>query len=301
MGSGVAVAFALAGIDVVCLTRSESSRAALEERVAAAVDVQTRAGLIDEFAAARAARRITYVSSIAEAVREADVVVESVAEDVPLKQEVLAEIAEHAPRTAIITTNTSSLSLEQLQHVVPQPERFAGLHWFLPAELVEVVEVVRAPATSDATVGVLLALGETIGKKCIEVHVPVPGFVVNRLQYALLREAHSLVAGGVCSADDVDLALTHALGPRWCAVGPLLSMDLAGLDVHLAVARQLFPELSVDIEPPARVAEAVLRGDLGAKSGRGLHGEYDSSRLGDLTDRRAAVIAGLRASRTEDR
>jgi len=130
-----------------------------------------------------------------------------------------------------------------------------------------------------------------------------PGFVANRLQYALIREAYALVDEGVCDRRAVDAAVTAGLGARWAAVGPFESMDLAGLDVHLAVARRLFPLLSASPAPPPALGGFVEAGDLGVETGRGLRGGYSPDDAAALTHRRAATLlalTGLRAGSAPD-
>ena len=138
---------------------------------------------------------------------------------------------------------------------------------------------------------------EQLGKAPVVVRRDVPGFVVNRLQYALLREAYALVDAGVCSFADVDRAVTHGLGARWAAIGPFETMDLAGLDVHAAVAENLWPELSREAEPSPTIARAVESGALGVKSGRGLRGNYGPEDAAALAARRERVLRGLSSLR----
>jgi 3-hydroxybutyryl-CoA dehydrogenase len=134
---------------------------------------------------------------------------------------------------------------------------------------------------------------ERLGKAPVVVRRDVPGFVANRLQYALLREAYALVDAGVCSFADVDRAVTHALGARWAAIGPFETMDLAGLDVHAAVAANLWPELSRSSEPSPAIQEALDAGALGVKSGRGVRGAYEPADAAALQARRDRVLRGL--------
>jgi 3-hydroxybutyryl-CoA dehydrogenase len=135
---------------------------------------------------------------------------------------------------------------------------------------------------------------EELGKAPIVVRHDAPGFIVNRLQYALLREAYALVDAGVCSFADVDRAVTHGLGARWAAIGPFETMDLAGLDVHAAVAANLWPELSNTTEPSPAIAKA-------RESGRGLRGADSPEALAALRDRRDRVLRGLRTLRGRPR
>jgi 3-hydroxybutyryl-CoA dehydrogenase len=133
------------------------------------------------------------------------------------------------------------------------------------------------------------------GKIPVPISTEIEGFIANRLQYALMREAYALVEGGICGLADVDKVMRACLGPRWAGVGPFEAMDLAGLDVHLEVARRLFPVLSNASEPPRLLERLVAQGALGTKSGSGLHGDYDESTIGEARERRIAALVALAA------
>ena len=157
--------------------------------------------------------------------------------------------------------------------------------------------VTMMPGTASSVVETLRTWLAALGKTPVVLRHGVPGFVANRLQYALLREAHALVAAGVCSWADADLAVARGLGPRWAAVGPFQSMDMAGLDVHLAVAGALFPGLAADTAPPQALARLVEAGHLGTKSGRGLLGGYPAERQEALTRQRDVTLRLMPAVR----
>lgn len=241
--------------------------------------------------------RIRLTTEAGPGLAAADVVVETIREDLGDKVALLRRIGSQVRPDALVTTNTSSLDLAALAGAVPHPERFAGLHWFNPADLVELVEVVPASATAPAVVETLRTWLAGLGKAPVVVHRAVPGFVANRLQYALLREAYALAAAGVCTLADADLAVVAGLGPRWAAIGPFQSMDIAGLDVHLAVARALFGDLATDAAPPGRLAGLVDAGHLGVKSGRGLLGDYPPDRQESLTRMRDAMLRTIPLAR----
>jgi 3-hydroxybutyryl-CoA dehydrogenase len=265
MGAGIARLFAEAGASVRLCARRESSLEAARSRLG---DVQ-----------------VELTTSAGEALAGAELVIETIVEEVEPKRAVLTRAEELGSPDAILTTNTSSLPLSALAGVLRRPERFAGLHFLNPPELVELVEVVGGEHTAPETLETLADWMEQLGKAPIVLRKDVPGFVVNRLQYALLREAYALVDAGACTFADVDRAVTHGLGARWAAIGPFETMDLAGLDVHAAVATNLWPELNNDSEPSPSLAQAVERGSLRAI-------EPDS-----LVARRDRVLRALRAAR----
>jgi 3-hydroxybutyryl-CoA dehydrogenase len=275
MGAGIARVFAEAGASVRLCARRESSLEAARPRLG------------------EAAERVRLTTSVDDALDDAELVVETIVEAAEPKRAILAQAEECASPDAILTTNTSSLPLAALAGALRRPERLAGLHWLNPPELVELVEVVGGEHTAPGTLDVLVDWARQLGKAPVVVRRDVPGFVANRLQYALLREAYALVESGVCSFADVDRAVTHGLGPRWAAIGPFETMDLAGLDVHAAVAANLWPELSRGIEPSPAIRYALETGALGVKSGRGLRGEYEPADADALVERRDRVLRGL--------
>jgi 3-hydroxybutyryl-CoA dehydrogenase len=278
MGAGIARVFADAGASVRLCARRESSLEAARPRLGEHAD------------------RVRLTTSHDEALEAAELVIETIVEELAPKRDLLVR-AELAAPDAILTTNTSSLALAPLAAALHRPERFAGLHWLNPPELVELVEVVGAEETSPETTKTLVDWMEQLGKAPVVVRRDVPGFLANRLQYALLREAYALVDAGVASFEDVDRAVVHGLGSRWAAIGPFETMDLAGLDVHAAVADNLWPELESGHEPSATIAEVLETGALGVKNGRGVRGDYDERAAETLKERRDRVLAGLRALR----
>ena len=198
------------------------------------------------------------------------------AENLEAKRGALAAAQSSLTDDGLIVTTTSSLPVQELAAGLADPGRFAAWHWFYPADLMALVEIVPAERTSDATVERLRRWSRQLGKQPIVLHRDAPGFIANRLQYALLREAWALVRDGVCAFEDVDLAVTAGLGARWAAIGPFAAMDLAGLDVHAAVCEQLFPALEAGSEVPPALSELRSAGAAGAKGGAGILGAYSA-------------------------
>ena len=234
--------------------------------------------------------RIT--SDLDDALDGAELVTEAITEAVEPKRAVLARALERCP-DAIVTTQTSALNLDDLA----RGARFAGWHWSNPPDLMDVVEICPGAETDPAVIERLIAITEALGKAPAVLRWPVPGYLLNRLQYALMREAWNLVESGVCDFADVDRALTHGLGLRWAAIGPFEVQDIAGLDVHLAVASSLMPVLEGQREPPAALQQMVAAGDRGTSTGRGLRGDYDEARTAELTARRERVMQAVKAAR----
>lgn len=269
MGAGIARIFAEGGASVRLMARHQASLDSARERLGEA--------------------EVRLTTSLDEALADADLVVETIVEQAEPKRDVLVRAEALVSPEALVTTNTSSLPLAAFEGALLRPERFAGLHFLNPPELVEVVEIVGGERTARKTLDTLAGWMEGLGKAPVVVRRDVPGFVVNRLQYALLREAYSLVDSGVASFADVDRAVTYGLGARWAAIGPFETMDLAGLDVHAAVAANLWPELANTTEPSETIAQTL-------ESGGALRGDTAPEVLKARRDR---VLRGLKALRED--
>lgn len=175
---------------------------------------------------------------------EAALVIESITEDLSEKRALYAGIEPWCPPDAIIATNTSSLRVADLADALDRPDRFAGLHFLKPAHLTGVVEVIPGPATDGATVEVLRGLAEQMGKAPLVVRADEPGFIWNRIQFAVLRECLHMLELGIADAPDIDAAVSDGLAPRWVAAGPLATADLGGLRTFALVSAQLNPHLA---------------------------------------------------------
>ena len=292
MGAGIALAFALGGSAAAMVARRQSTLDAAWRRIEASAGALARAGRVP---AGREALlgRITGTTDLAGADLGVDLVVEAIGEDAAAKRRLYQLIGPRLAPSTIVGTCTSSLPLAGLATALGRPEQFIGYHWFNPPELIGLVEIVPTAQTAAQVTDRVEEFSLAIGKQPVRVAADVPGFIANRLQYALIREAYHLVSAGVCTPADVDRVVTAGLGPRWAVVGPFLSMDLAGLDVHRAVAEQLFPQLSVGTAVPPMLTALTEAGALGAKAGRGLLGRYDEQRVRSAVELRARVLLAL--------
>jgi len=200
-----------------------------------------------------------------------EAVIEAIPEVLAPKQALFAELVRRAPRTALLTSNSSAIPISAIGAGLETRERMFGLHYFMPAHLVPLVEVVHSEASDPARAEELAAFMRTTGKVPVHVRRDIPGFLANRLQHALCREAFALVEAGVASAEDVDLAVRYGFGFRFIAAGPLLQRDHAGLDVHCSAAATMYPDLAANREPSRELRDAVAAGRLGMKTGRGIY------------------------------
>jgi 3-hydroxybutyryl-CoA dehydrogenase len=293
MGAGIALAFALAGSASTMVARRQPTLDAARRRIEESVGLLIGAGRVPDGDRAAVLGRIAGTTDLDGADLGADLVIESVAEDMAAKRQLYRAIEPRLGPATILGTCTSSLPLAGLAAGLARPGQFIGYHWFNPPELIRLVEIVPAGQTAAEVTDRVEAFSLAIGKQPVRVAADVPGFIANRLQYALIREAYHLVSAGVCTPADVDRVVTAGLGPRWAAVGPFLSMDLAGLDVHRAVAQQLFPHLSASTAVPPMLTALTEAGTLGVKAGNGLLGRYDEQRVHAATELRARVLLTL--------
>jgi 3-hydroxybutyryl-CoA dehydrogenase len=262
MGRGIAQVFACAGHEVRITDPFAEVRASLLDRVAADI---AAIGLD-----AQAARRIEVVETLQSCVADANFVIEAAPENLELKQQIFADVETAAPPTAILASNTSVIPIGRIMAKVLTKSRALGTHWWNPPYLVPLVEVIRAAETSDAAVGAALSLLQRVGKSPVEVKKDTPGFVGNRLQHALWREAIALIEEGVCEPETVDAVIKASFGARLAALGPIENADLIGIELTRSIHQYVLPALSRAQTPSPLLDKLIAEGRLGFKSGRGF-------------------------------
>ncbi len=214
----------------------------------------------------------------------------------PLKREIFAALDCLASQDAVLSTDTSGLPISAIASATKRPERVLGLHWMNPPHLMPPVEVIRGERTADAVVDLTCELARRIGRVPIRVEKDVPGFLWNRLQLALVREALHVVEQGIASPEAVDQAITTGLGLRWAAVGPLRLMDLGGLTTFHAVASYLYRDLSRAEAPQQALATKVAAGQTGARAGRGFYDYAGGAAEAAMAARDARLFELLKVS-----
>lgn len=220
---------------------------------------------------------VRLASSMTDAVRGVDLVVEVAPERLELKRELLREVQREAPK-AIFASNTSALRISEIAESAENPQLVVGTHWWNPPYLIPIVEVIHGEQTSQQTVNQVIAWLSAVGKDPVEVCKDTPGFVGNRMQFALVREAAHIVAEGIATAETVDAVVRGTMGRRWSSIGPLRNSDFIGLDLVDSILSYLSPSLATDRDTPALFRELIERGDLGAKSGRGVYSWAEGER-----------------------
>ena len=254
MGRRIAGVYARGGYDVIVTdTNAQALQLALSEA--------------RELAGANGAVRAT--GDLDAAVDGADLVVEAIVENLPIKQQLFARIAGIVP-AAVLASNTSVLPITAIAERVEHPELVVGTHWWNPPDLIPIVEVIRGERTDTAVMDRLVDNLTHLGKLPIRVEKDVPGFIGNRLQHALWREAISLIADGVCDAQAVDLVVRNTLGLRLGVMGPIENADYGGLDLTLAIHETVLSSLNRDPHPNPLLRDLVGQNHLGAKTGQGF-------------------------------
>ena len=268
MGHGIAQVAAASGCTVRLYDIDRSAAAAGIDRIRENLEQGIARGKVTPEERDRVLARVTPTASLAEAAREADLVVEAAPESIDLKAAIFAEVDSLAPPSALLATNTSSLSISRIAESVREPARFIGLHFFNPVHIMRLVEVVCGRQTADATREAAVAFVERLGKEAIVVR-DAPGFASSRLGVALGMEAIRMVEQGVASPEAIDKAME--LGYRH-PMGPLKLTDLVGLDVRLGIAEYLHETLGSEVfAPPELLRRMVAEGRLGRKSGQGFY------------------------------
>ena len=273
MGPGIAATLARGGLEVVCF---DVSTAQLEKARAA-------------FPALR------FEPDFGQAVKGAALAVEAVPEKLEIKHAVLKQLEAHASPDCILASNTSGIPISRLQEAVQRKGRVVGMHWSNPPHIIPVVEIIAGAHTDPA----VIRQARDVASKCalipVVVEKDIPGFVHNRLLYAVLREAVSLVEKGVVSPEELDKCFKWALGLKLSVIGPMELLDVAGLDIYEAVAGYLNAELDNSAQVPRYIRERTAQKKLGLKSGEGVYRSSPEAAERRRAERAAKLAAVLRA------
>lgn len=279
MGSGIANLAAMNGFQVILRDIEEKYLQSGVNRMEKFMAKSVARGKMTEEKKQETLARIRTTTDMND-MKEADIVIEAVIEDLELKKEVFSQLDEIVPENIILATNTSSMSITVIASATKRPERVAGLHFFNPAQIMKLVEVVRGYGTSDETVEELKEFSKALTKEPIEVKKDTPGFIVNRIMIPQFIEAIRLLEEGVASAEDIDKAVTLGLN---YPMGPFTLQDYAGVDIGLHVMEYLKEEFNDDrFAPPLLIKQLVRAGRVGQKAGAGFY-DYNKEKKEALT------------------
>ena len=275
MGNGIAQVCAQGGLDVRLIDPVAAALSKAEDNM-----VRNIQKLIDNrlltASVTDVMERVIFSEDL-DAAAAVDMVIEAIPEKFQLKQQLFQKLEQLCKPQAILASNTSGIPITQIANTIQTSERVIGTHFYMPAHLIPLVEVIQTEHTSEPVIEETMNFLTRMGKTPVRVRKDIPGFIGNRLQHALAREAMSLLEQGVASAEDIDLVVKASLALRLVFTGPVEQRDFNGLDIHLAIAEYLYPELENTTEPLEILKNKVAANELGIKTGKGFYDWRDKN------------------------
>ena len=298
MGASMAQIFAKNGYDVVMYDIAEAALERGRNLVRVNQESQVASGDLTAAESAEIVSRLSYTMD-KNCFAQCDLVVESILENLEIKQNFWEEISRIARPDYLLCTNTSGLSITKICERVQGKERFCGMHWFNPSHIVPLIEVINGDDTAQETADAVYEFAKMIGKQPIYVKKDALGFIANRIQAAILREALYIKEQGIGDFADIDGAMKYGLGFRYACLGPLEVVDQGGLDIHHHIATYLWEDLADDKYPTGIFEELYQNGKYGVKSGAGFY-DYSGEKADQSIKKRDAMyLAMARAKVTE--
>ena len=297
MGHGIALEFAANGRKVSLQDQSEHLLVEAMQRVHVGLLAMAQSARISGSEVDAAIKRIATMTDLSESVREADLVIEAITEDLDLKRSVFRKIDHAAPRHAVLVSNTSTFLPSAIASATSRPGLVAGTHYYNPPHLLPGVEIVLGPETSAQTARLLFDLFTSIGKKPAVVDKEIQGFIGNRLQVAMLREAMALVRQGIVSPSQADAVVRYSFGRLLSVAGLFELADSTGLDMVQQTADKLLPTLSNDRQVSSVLLEKIESGNLGVKTGKGFY-DWSPSMIESWRKKMASTLLSM-ASRDQ--
>ena len=270
MGSSIAQYFAERGLEVIVYDIVQASLDKIDQTICENQQLLIERGALTAEQAAEARARVKTTNTLAD-FAQVDLVIEAIIEKMEIKQDFFCELEKHCRPDTIFATNTSGLSVNGICEKMKTGERFIGANWWTPAHIVPLIEIVRADITSDDTAKRLYDFFESVGKKPILINREVKGFVGNRIQFAVMREAMNIVENGYASCEDVDRVLHYGLGLRYAVLGPFRTADFGGVDTFCHISDNLFSDLSTRTDANDMIRKLYEENKLGIKTGEGFY------------------------------
>jgi 5-formyl-3-hydroxy-2-methylpyridine 4-carboxylate dehydrogenase len=288
MGPGISATLARSGLSVSAFDADPSKRAKAGQGFATAAAVLSALGAAD-----RTTAGIVVHDTLSQCVAGADLVVETVPEDLDLKIKVFREIEAHVTDECILASDTSGIPITRIQAGCRIPSRVIGMHWSNPPHIIPMIEVIAGEKTAPQVLGAMLETVRGTGHLPIVIRKDIAGFVENRVLYAIMRECLDLVEQGVIEPQDLDACVSWGIGYKLAVVGPMALLDMAGLDIYEAVGGYLNKELSSRPDVATYITERTSRRELGIKTGGGIY-SYTPERIAELQRGRAAKLVAVR-------
>jgi 3-hydroxybutyryl-CoA dehydrogenase len=269
MGAQIAQQAALNGVEVWLQDKSQEQLTKALDSNRGHVMRRVEKGKLEKADAEQALSRVRTTTDVAEAVAGADFVIEAVFEDLQLKRTIFAELDRLAPRESVLASNSSTMGISKIADATSRPERCVNVHFFFPVLVMDLVEVVRGPGTSDDTVERAMAMVREMGRTAVLVNKEIDGFIVNRILHAATQEAYRLLDAGIASFEDIDTAVEKGL--NW-PMGPFRLGDFSGLDVTYNARLHMYETTGDERYRPSPQLEAKVKaGKLGRKTGEGWY------------------------------
>lgn len=289
MGHGIAQVFAQAGYSVSIYDADKTILAKAKDRIAGNFDVFIRLNLAGSEDRENCLARIAASKDMSTLCKCSQVIIEAISENMSVKKATYAEMEKYASPDTILASNTSALSITDISSALQYKNRFLGTHFWNPPHIIPCVEVVKGSSTEDGVFETVYALMERAGKVPVRVLKDIPGFLGNRLQHAMMREAIELRENNIASAEDIDKVVKYSFGIRLPFIGPLETADLAGLDLLQDIEKYLFPYLASSPEISPLLGSLVARKATGVKSGKGFY-EWSPEKIERLIRERDTVF-----------
>ncbi|HET6488989.1 MAG TPA: 3-hydroxyacyl-CoA dehydrogenase family protein [Syntrophales bacterium] len=289
MGHGIAQVFASAGYKVNLYDVDDATLKAAKDRIASNFKVFIALNLAKPGDVRDCLDRITLSPSVKGLCEGPQFIIEAIVEDLKVKRNSFAEIERFASPEAILSSNTSAISITEISGALARKGRFLGTHFWNPPQVLPCVEVIKGACTDETIFETVYTLMEKVGKVPVRVLKDVPGFIGNRLQHAMWREAISLCDKGVASAEDIDKVVKYGFGARMPFIGPMETADLAGLVLTRDIHRYLFPYLESATKPAAVLEGLISEGATGVKTGRGFY-EWTPEKIQQIIQQRDTVL-----------
>lgn len=285
MGPGMAATFAVHGYDTRLMDADPNALERAKGTVEIVYQVLSDADLLDEEQVATGRRSLRFATSLADAVDDVNLVVETIPERLEIKHSFLKQVEPLVPNSTIIASNTSGIPITRLAEHSEHPERIVGMHWSNPSHIVPVVEIIKGEQTADDVVDEIWQVTEELELVPVLIRRDVMGFVENRVLYAIMRECLHLLDEGIATVEDIDTVVKWGIGYKLAVIGPMELLDVAGLDIYDSVASYLNADLSNETGVSRFIKDKVQNGELGIKTGGGLF-SYQPEEIGPLMQRR---------------
>lgn len=300
MGASMCQIFAEYGYSVVLYTRRQKTLDHAKELIRLNQETKVSSGDSTPELAEATMARIHYAEpGDLTSLKDCQLIVESIVEDLDAKHIFWKEVSGLVSKDAILTTNTSGLSISEIAKAVSFPERFCGMHWFNPPHIIPLIEVISGDKTVQDTAKVVYETADKIGKKPIYVSKDAPGFIANRIQLAILRECLHIKKEGIGDYSDIDRCMKYGLGFRYACLGPMEVCDQGGLDTFYHIASYLFADLADDKNPDDTIlGELAAKGEYGVKSGKGFYDYSDGKAEESIRLRDEMYLAMAKANVT---